>query len=149
MGEGILTPIIEWKVPILQTEFGKLDNRLQIILYTLAGYTYYNFGKGIILTELLRTQEEQDKIYSESEEYKQRPWKSVHQFGRGADVSIKYFTAEEIENIVRFLNDNFLYVGAVHTALVHNVGYGMHLHIQTDNEDKTCILGTTHDLPVA
>ena len=124
----------------LQLEFMNIDGRLQTIIYALAGFTVFKFGKAITLTELLRSQEMQDRYYSDSQQYLANPWKSVHQYGRGADVSLSFYTDEEVKEIEQFLNNTFKYVGTVKTALIHNVGFGNHLHIQVDNEDITKIV---------
>ena len=140
----VLQPILEFKTHDVQAQFLSplLDSRLVVILYSLAGFVYFSYGKSLTLTELIRTQAEQDAIYGNDPAYQQTPWKSVHQFGRGADISIFYFTPEEQKEILKFLNTNYIYaVGSTHeTGLIHEVGtYGLHLHLQVSPENQTII----------
>ena len=131
---------IEFKTHNLELEFLNIDSRLQVIIYALSGFVSFNFGKNITLTELMRTQEMQDSYYSSNPKYKIKPFKSVHQFGRGADISVKYFTDEELKDIYLFLNKSFAYSNAFKTAVIHDVGLGKHLHIQVDSDGATEIL---------
>ena len=138
-----LTPIIEYKHPESENEFeASIDSRLRIILFTLAGFVYHNFGKTITITELMRTQEQQDEYYANNPDYKKEKWSSPHQFGRGADLRITYYTDEEIQMIELFLNLNFKYndYSGFETALVHNTGMGRHLHIQVNTGRTTDIV---------
>jgi len=131
-------PIIEFKEHHLQLEFLSLDldSRLQVVLYALAGFVWFNFGKSITITEILRTQAMQDEYYKDNESYKEKPWLSVHQFGRGADVSIKWFTVQEVKDIEKFLKTNFVYSTAFKSiCIVHDIGRGNHIHIQVDPDN--------------
>jgi hypothetical protein len=141
----MLNPIIEFKYPELISEFiMQIDSRLRFILFSAAGFAYYNFGKRITLTELMRTQIEQDEIYANNLDYQKTKWQSVHQFGRGADLSIQYYTADELNQIVNYLNSQLQYndENRFKIALVHDVGYGNHLHIQVSSSDYTKLLNT-------
>jgi hypothetical protein len=96
---------------------GMVDNRLKIILYALGAFVNCRFHKALIITGLVRYEEEQRAIYPND------PAKiSVHQDKpcRGADASVK------------FLNSSFEYSGQYKTALIHDVGQGRHLHIQVN-----------------
>jgi hypothetical protein len=72
----------------------------------------------------------QDEYYKNDPAYQKKPWTSVHEVGRGADVSLKFFTPEEINLIYRFINTHFVYNNKLSVALVHDVGLGSHLHLQ-------------------
>jgi len=122
--------------PRLRDEFysRRLDYRIRAMLKSLAGFVEFYFKKDIIITCLLRTDKEQDKIYSGNERYKIKSWKSVHQVGRGADVRVDGdgdFTELEETAILDFINKIFPYEkGNFKAGLVHNVGAGRHLHLQ-------------------
>jgi hypothetical protein len=108
---------------------GMVDNRLKIILYALGAFVNCRFHKALIITGLVRYEEEQRAIYPND------PAKiSVHQDKpcRGADASVKWFTEDECNEILKFLNSSFEYSGQYKTALIHDVGQGRHLHIQVN-----------------
>lgn len=130
--------ILEFKSDNLKSELEIIDSRLRCIIYALAGFMYYKFGKSLMITELLRTQEMQDEYYKDDPVYQAKKFVSVHQVGRGADLSLKYYTQPEINSVSEFLKQ-FIYVGKVNTFLIHDMGFGQHLHIQTDNYDFTRI----------
>ena len=132
-----LPELIEFKHPHLKAELysEKLDNRLLVILYALAGFIYFNFKKSLIITEIFRTQELQDLYYRDNAEYKIKKWYSVHQYGRGIDCSIYYFTEDEQIKILEFLNSRFQYseFNDHKVGLIHKVSdFGTHLHLQVD-----------------
>lgn len=136
-----LIPLIIYKHDNLKAEFAdpRLDTRLRVIIYALAGFVYFNFGKNLTLTEIFRTQEMQDLYYKDDPLYKQKPFLSVHQIWRAADISIIYFTEPEIADMAKFLA-HFEY-GKIdyNTAKFHDIGLGKHLHIQVNNLGKTVI----------
>lgn len=135
--------VIEFKTPRVEQEFKgvNIDPRLRIIIWALAGYTSLSFNKGILLTEIYRTQAEQDEIYKDDAGYRNFKWDSVHQYWRGADVRLTTFTLNEAQSIADWLNNNFVYTGHHPTALNHDVGSGWHLHIQVDTDGETEITG--------
>jgi len=89
-------------------------------------------GKDTIITMIYRTQKEQDALYSHSEKYKQKPWKSPHQFHHAIDLRTWIYTDEEIAKIVKYLNDKYNDSNYYRwTSKAHEVGSnGMHFHIQ-------------------
>jgi len=131
--------IIEFKTHNLKLEFLNIDNRLQAVLYALAGFVNFSYGKPIIITELMRTQEQQDMYYKENPAYKENPWQSVHQYGRGADISLKYLLPDEIKGIMDFLN-HFVYSAEKFTGLIHDIGLGNHLHVQVNYSETTILV---------
>jgi len=114
----------------LELEGARLNERLQALLFSLAGFADYHFGKDVIITHILGSQAEQDKIYGSDLQYQKKPWKSVHQFGRGIDVRVWGFSDKEVAGMLDFVNRNFPYGGGKPAALVHNVGRGNHIHVQ-------------------
>lgn len=135
--------LINFKSSRQSEEFksNKLDRRLRIIIYALAGYTAEVYHKPIIITEIFRTQNEQDTIYGNDPKYKSNPWFSVHQEWRGFDFRTIGFTKDQIIDLLDFLNDNFEYNGGTHpTSLYHEVeNHGLHIHVQVDTTDSTII----------
>jgi hypothetical protein len=137
-------PLIEFKEHPLYMQWISqlLDSRLRIITYALSGFVYDAFGKTLTITGIYRTQDEQNAIYKDNEDYQKDPWLSFHQFWRGIYFRSIYFTDPELTEIEQFLNNNFLYdkIGAHKTALIHNIGVGNHLHVQVSNEQNTSII---------
>lgn len=106
------------------------------LVQDLCQYVEDKYQKDVIITMILRTQEEQDAIYkgktsSDGRKYDETPWKSPHQFGNSIDIRSHVFTKKEIYDIENYLNskyDNTNY--HKWTAKNHNVGLGDHFHIQ-------------------
>lgn len=116
-----------------------VDERVVFITLALAGYVDYYFNKYVVVTDVLRTQQEQDLLYSNIPEHI-RPV-STHQFGRAIDVRITSFTNYELEEIKKYLNTHLVYSNTkFDTCIVHNVGRGKHIHIQVDADNKTEII---------
>ena len=127
--------MIEFRTAALRPQFNLLHPGLKKILYWLSGWVEINTSaKRIIITELLRTQEEQDEIYSANSDYPEKPWKSVHQFGRGADISVHGFLSngDDIEDICREIEREFPYGDGRHRSAIHHQAgkRGKHIHIQ-------------------
>lgn len=107
----------------------KVSARLKKLVEMVADFVELIYKRDIMITELLRTQAEQDRIYAADEKYKKAPWKSVHQEGRGCDLRTKDMTNEQVQKILALANMVPYREGKV-TALQHDVGAGMHIHIQ-------------------
>ena len=132
--------MISFKFPHLRAEFEgrravegyKVQPGLLKLLFFLEGYCQYHFGKSIVVTELLRDGAAQDRLYKRLPEYAKKPWKSVHQFGCGADIRTSNFTQSEIDEIADIINRWFDYdqEGSHPSAIAHDIGRGKHLHLQ-------------------
>ena len=109
--------------------YNKLTNNMIEVLSAVRWYVKAKYNLDIKVTDTYRTQEEQDKIYASNERYKVKKWQSVHQGGRGADISVKGMTNEMINDIVDTMN-RIKYSDKHKTALSHNVGWGNHIHLQ-------------------
>jgi len=86
-----------------------------------------------MLTCVLRTQDEQDDIYKDNPRYKDNPWKSVHQYNRGFDLRTHDMEADMVKDLADFMN-RIVYDKNrpdKKTCKVHDVGRGMHFHIQS------------------
>ena len=115
-------------------ESNDLSWRLRYLVEAVARYSFVEFKKEIVITDLIRTQEEQDEIYKNNVRYQESPWKSVHQFGRGCDLRTSIYTVSEIEILKDFANF-FTYDKdrpKKQTCLVHDVGVGLHFHLQVN-----------------
>lgn len=127
--------MIEFITPRIEEEWGYeiISGALRRIVVAAETYMWHQHRKPIIITELMRNQEEQDNIYGETPKYKERPWKSVHQFGRGCDLRVWEYTASQVASLEDFLNQFTYDSKRLHkkTCLVHDVGKGIHFHIQT------------------
>jgi len=122
--------MILFKHEHLKDEFDQLDPRLKTILYYICGFASNEFYKDITITGLLRSQAQQDAIYALNLNYQKSPWLSVHQFMRGADVSTRNLSEDEVLILTEMLNFMFHYSPGKKTALYHDVGLGAHLHLQ-------------------
>ena len=101
------------------------------LLFDVRDYCMDMFEKDIVITMIYRTDDEQDMIYRDNNRYQKKKFKSPHQFFHALDLRSNTFEKEEIEELVKYLNDkyddsNFYKF----TAMCHNVGHGNHFHIQ-------------------
>ena len=112
---------------------GKIAPKLKNIIKMVDCYMMAKYGYEITVTETMRTQEQQDYIYRNNVKYKVKPWPSVHQFGRGIDLRTRDMNPQMVADVVQLCN-NIPYDKnrpSKKTAQAHNVGSGLHLHIQT------------------
>ena len=112
------------------------------LLYWVNEWAEKNMGiKVLIVTDVLRTQEEQDQIYRHLIIYKQKPWKSVHQFGKGLDIAVSNLIEIGIDpdKLVKAVNANWIYDPSrpkKKCAVRHDVGRGYHIHLQVHSNTK-------------
>lgn len=97
-----------------ESDFFKLAPQLLIIVADVASYCLVRYNYYITITSMLR------KKTSDS---------GVHETGRAIDISVKELDAEEIADIVNYINLNYERTDNKPTALFHNVGQGDHIHI--------------------
>lgn len=122
----------------LKKEFEEdINPRLKIILFALAEMLDYSKLGTLVITHLIRTQAEQDAIYmsmnmkeSIRTAYMKKKWRSVHQKGRGADISVA--NLKNPQEITDWLNANFRYSSRNFkpTCILEDLGHGSHLHLQ-------------------
>lgn len=115
----------------------RLDKRLRVILYALAGYCFDKYQKFLVITELSRSEAERREIYADDPVMREKV--GVHEVWRAADVRTHEFTSAEIQDLVGWLNDCFEYSNGKPTALAHDVS-GYHIHIQVDGDGVTRIM---------
>ena len=114
-------------------ESNSLSDKLVRLIKVADSYMLAKYNYEITVTDLIRTQDEQDEIYKDNEKYKSNPWKSVHQYGRGADLRTRDMSQDMIDDLEQVLNRIPYDTNRPDkkTCLVHNVGKGMHFHIQS------------------
>jgi len=83
-------------------------------------------GGEITITHLYRTEKQQRAFYPDDPNKR-----SVHEFWRGVDVRTKDLDSKVVAEAVNMLNAEFYYDNKRNTALVHTIGRGVHLHLQT------------------
>lgn len=135
---------------IMQDQFGRMDTRLQFIAYSIMGYTHQTFGKDLVITEIMRTEQQQRSYYKQP---KTGPYRrSVHEFGRGIDFGIRPYRKDDLDPwpydcptecpalegyetstldawfsaLIAYDEERPEYDSLIH----HNVGMGDHLHLQ-------------------
>ena len=130
---------MRFKVQSLENEFRglsivggfKFRSKLGLITYVLDNFCQYHFGKELVITEVLRTLDMQDKYYKDDPVYQKKTFLSVHMFGRGIDIRSSDFDEVQIQKMLDFVNTAFPYGDGEHdTAIFHNVGQGEHIHLQ-------------------
>ena len=137
---------VEFKTVEIENEIDIILPRTRSMLFEFAYFSYSHFGKIAIVTGLMRTMEQQQRIYKQKIKQgyfvKQNgkklystngktPTISVHQVGRGIDIRSTIYTYDEKEKILYYFNDYFPYGKKLYSILLHNVGDGEHFHIQT------------------
>jgi hypothetical protein len=124
---------LKFKTTRIETEFKQLEaeknKALAALVYSLATFVSLELNKDVVLTEVLRTQEEFDKLYAATPVAK-RPKTSPHLFWRAVDIRSSIYTPDEIKRILAFLNA-FRYIEGRPVALYHAIaGNVAHFHIQ-------------------
>lgn len=109
-----------------------VNEPLLMLLIDLYIWVFKKFNKDVVITMIYRTQEEQDSIYGNNIKYKQKPWRSPHQFHHACDIRSIIFTDKEIAEIEDYLNNKYNKSNYYKwTAKNHKVGKGAyHFHIQ-------------------
>lgn len=116
---------VEW-------ETGKLPRKITNIIKFIDHYCQAKYNYEITLTEVLRTQEEQDSIYKDDPNYKVKPWVSNHQYWRAVDLRTNDMKAGMVEDIAEVVN-RITYDPKrpdKKTCVYHDVGKGIHFHLQ-------------------
>lgn len=112
----------------LSDEFDRSKPRLQALVLYLGRYAYRRFDIVLTVTHVNRTQEEQDEIYKDNFAYQEAPWKSVHQFCRGADIRTRDLPKGVAVKLCKHINTHWHYgsFGKPTALLERN-----HIHLQT------------------
>jgi hypothetical protein len=121
---------------VLRQSYTKLHHynpKMCEVLTSLQIHVEKKYKKNVTITQIDRSQKENDRIYKASAK-KQR--KTAHGVWAAVDIRSRDFTSAEIAEIVSFLNSSYndknsnpLKNGD--TAMCHEVpGHGVHFHIQ-------------------
>ncbi len=125
---------MKFKTPRQEDEFIRAKAKIKEIVLSAASYMMDKYKYEIVVTEVFRSQAEQDDIYKNDPNYKIKPWRSVHQDGRGVDLRTNDMTKAMIDDLRDYLN-TIPYDPKrpeKKTCLVHEVdNHGNHFHIQT------------------
>lgn len=112
----------------LSKEFSIIDDRLKVVLYTMAAWVELRCpGTELTITCLIRSEAEQKAIYGDS------PPPSAHTDGRAADIrstSIPQGILEELLSYVKktFVRDDLPVIFL--EGKIANASTGVHLHVQ-------------------
>ena len=125
---------MKFKTDRIRREWESMDlpDKLRRIVVSIEQFMLAKYSYEITVTQILRTQEEQDNIYGDRENYQVNPWKSVHQFFRGIDIRNRDMTPQMIEDVLMLANQIIYDDKRPHkqTAKSHDVGKGDHIHLQ-------------------
>ena len=125
-----------FKTDKVSKDYGDLpfkNNRLYQLLLVLETYVKLEFNKDLTLTEIHRSKEEFDLLYSNTPVDK-RPATSPHMRWEAADIRSSAFTGIEKQKMLKFLNAFTYQKGARPVALLHTIaGNVEHFHIQFDS----------------
>ena len=108
----------------------KIDLRLQAILFELAVWMARTLSKGLIVTCLLRTVEENKAVNGLPN--------SSHLDGRAADIRTYLLSKPEIDKLIAHLNAVWG-IEFLHTKY-HDSGSGLHLHTNINIKYKRIIV---------
>lgn len=125
--------MIKYKTDELEADFPRVSNRLQGIIIFASGYASNAFSKDVVVTSLIRTQAEHDRIYKDRPN---KPKTSVHIEKRGADLRSSNLTPHQVKELVSVINSVFCYSARLETAIYHDVGSGAHIHLQVPAKDR-------------
>lgn len=129
---------MQFKTPRIGIEYDLLKTnnpRLHAILAIADEYSRLEFGKGIVVTELLRTPTETAELYKE---YAAPPAWRPHENWLAADLRSSIYTDAEIQKFVTFLNMFTSFGGQRKTAVYHAIkGNTFHFHLQTHKPEAT------------
>jgi len=85
------------------------------------------FGKQLVLTSIHRTEmEHRDMLAGLGIAY----YPTVHMYWRGVDLRSWIYTPDEIRKLETMLNGRFDYGRSKKVAVYHDIGAGVHLHLQ-------------------
>lgn len=117
-----------------QFESKELDPDLKILLLYADLYTRKNFNKECVITEILRTRQEQVNLYKNKPKYigklEDEIPHSVHEYGRGGDLRTSHLEYFQKIELLEALNSIPYGKGRFQTAIYHDIGTGEHIHVQ-------------------
>ena len=147
MGEGIrLSRFLSFKTNEIQSQFfNQTDARLHTILSAILFCITHEIrlvmpDKAVVVTDAVRSWEEQDIIYGHKHKdltvqakYKAQPWASVHMYipTRAIDIVIPALSKEGEDKIEKCIEAFFPYGDGIHKSVIfHSVSGARHAHLQ-------------------
>lgn len=112
-------------------EFHEIDTGVQHMLLFMDAYSQHHFGVELYVTELVRSDEEQDDIYGDDEVYQNHPWKSYHQLKLAADLryNLDFNQWSELLTMTERLFMHLEFNCVVHTP-DNEEGWIPHVHVE-------------------
>lgn len=120
---------IKFKTDRIEKEFDQLYSK-NMDLYQIVVFAMYasqtKYKKDLIITEVYRTQEEQDKYYKGKNKFR-----SPHQDWKAVDIRTFHLETKEIKDLVKIINSRYNSTSKyIPVAFYHDIGLGKHIHIQ-------------------
>lgn len=102
--------------PKLIKEFDKgISRELRMVILEALWYSRSHFGKGIIITSLIRKDNKD----------------SVHYYGMGGDLRSRCYASDQLLELRTYINLHYPYrTAGKQTCMIHDVGQGIHIHLQ-------------------
>ena len=103
---SLLDKLISFKADRQQKEWEsrQVKDKLKLIVYIMAMVSFFLFKKKITITDIFRTQEENDKIYGWKLGCGRKRKYSVHSAWRGVDIRIRGYKKEQLKILVSIGN---------------------------------------------
>jgi hypothetical protein len=124
-----------FKTPALQKDFETLKSKnqaLAVLMEDLGEFIHANFGKDIVVTDLHRTRKQMEAIYGKGTKRT-----SPHERWQAVDIRDWIYDNQEKQTIIGHLKNTYDSINRLaplpsqsRTVLMHNMGKGMHFHIQ-------------------
>lgn len=102
--------------------------RIVVLVMNLANWFFEKYHKPLIVSAVHRTEAEQKKLY-----YPKSPPESPHYVKpkcRAVDISVINLSKDEIEAVELWVHAFHKRKDGLPTIMVHDVGYGKHIHLQ-------------------
>lgn len=120
---------LKYKTPRIEKEFSQLFEKNPELYQIVKEIEFVGklwFRKTIVITEVYRTQKEQDRYYRNKKKFI-----SPHQRWLAVDLRTRNLESEQITSLVNHINKNVNYKNTyIPTAFYHDIGLGKHIHIQ-------------------
>jgi len=110
-----------------ELESGNLHPKVMLMLYDVGYWVWRKHHKAIYVTHAYRSQKKQEEIYG-----KGTSKKSSHMYWRAVDIIVDGADDALYREMEAYLDGRYPYHGSegYSTSDPHDVGLGMHLHIQ-------------------
>ncbi len=124
---------LQFKTPKQEQEFENVDPRIKALTFYVTYYFNVVLKVVPVITSVWRTEEEQKQFLKEG---KTTAPLSPHQFGRAVDIRLNDVPRDTIPLLVATINQKWSRNDGKVTALMHGIGSGIHIHLQTPAEGK-------------